>query len=127
MKTKFLVDTSVFINFFRGEDDTELDLLIEEDRVILSQIVLLEIIEGLTKVEAKKVFNLLEGLEVLEDFPPAVACQELLAKAKNLGLKGGISDLLILTDCYVNNIKLYSLDIKLTRLAKALKIPARTT
>jgi predicted nucleic acid-binding protein len=126
LKTKFLVDTSVFINFFRGEDDTELDLLIREDRVVVSQIVLLEIIKGVTKVEAKKVLNLLEGLEVFEDFPPAVACQELLAKAKHLGLQGGIPDLLILADCYVNQIKLYSLDIKLIRLAKALKIPVRT-
>ena len=125
MSSKFLVDTSVFINFFRGENDTELELLIREDRAILSQIVLLEIIKGVTKIEAPKVFNLLGGLEVLEDFPPAVACQELLVKAKDLGLQGGIPDLLILADCYVNQVKLYSCDMKLIRLAKALKVSVR--
>jgi len=119
---KILVDTSVFIDFFRGKYIKELELAIKEDRVVLSQIVLLELIKGIIKTEIKKVVSFLDGLEILPDFPPAVACQELLIKAKSLGLQGGIPDLLILSDCYVNQIQLLSSDLKLVRLARALKI-----
>jgi len=119
---KILVDTSVFIDFFRGKYIKELELAIKEDRVVLSQIVLFELIKGIIKTEIKKVVSFLDGLEILPDFPPAVACQELLIKAKSLGLQGGIPDLLILSDCYVNQIQLLSSDLKLVRLARALKI-----
>ena len=122
MSGKILVDTSVFIDFFRGKYIKELELAIKEDRVVLSQIVLLELIKGIIKTEIKKVVSFLDGLEILPDFPPAVACQELLIKAKSLGLQGGIPDLLILSDCYVNQIQLLSSDLKLVRLARALKI-----
>ena len=122
MSGKLLVDTSVFIDFFRGKDLKDLEIAIQEDRVVLSQIVFLELIKGITKTEVKKVANFLDGLEILPDFPPAIACQELLMKAKGLGLQGGIPDLLILSDCYVNQMKLLSSDLKLVRLAKALKI-----
>ena len=122
MSGKILVDTSVFIDFFRGKYIKELELAIKEDRVVLSQIVLLELIKGIIKTEIKKVVSFLDGLEILPDFPPAVACQELLIKAKGLGLQGGIPDLLILSDCYVNQIQLLSSDLKLVRLARALKI-----
>ena len=122
MSGKILVDTSVFIDFFRGKYIKELELAIKEDRVVLSQIVLLELIKGIIKTEIKKVVSFLDGLEILPDFPPAVACQELFIKAKGLGLQGGIPDLLILSDCYVNQIQLLSSDLKLVRLARALKI-----
>jgi predicted nucleic acid-binding protein len=122
-----LVDTSVFVDFFRGDTETDLESLIKEDRVLLSQVVRLEIIKGVTKGETKKISHLLEGLEVLPEFPPAIACNELLLKAKGLGLQGGIADLLILADCYVNQVSLYSNDLKLNRLSKALKIPIRVS
>ncbi|HEX5035999.1 MAG TPA: PIN domain-containing protein [bacterium] len=58
-----LVDTSVWIDFFRGQSFPELELALKEGRVVLSPIVLAELISGVhNKNEEKQLAEFLHEL-----------------------------------------------------------------
>ena len=120
--SSLLVDTSCFIAFLRGQDRETLPPLILSGHVVLSAVVKLELLAGVRKDEALILEELLSGLRELSDFPPIEHCQRLLTLARGRGLLGGIPDLMILADCERTNSKLLSVDRKLLKLAKELKI-----
>ncbi|CAG8796804.1 13354_t:CDS:2, partial [Racocetra fulgida] len=94
----FLVDTSVFIDFFRGAPSDAFKVLLSKNQIILSLTVKLEILRGTRKKDAHIVQDVLSGLRQLSAFPNATTCLSLLNKAKGTGLLGGIPDLLIMAD-----------------------------
>lgn len=117
-----VVDTSVFIDFFRGDPSETFKILLSNNQIILSHTVKLEILKGTRKRDEKIVETVLSGLREKDTFPDPNICLMLLNKAKGSGFLGGIPDLLILADAYETKSKLFTSDQKLYRVAKRLGI-----
>ncbi|MCI5064583.1 PIN domain-containing protein [bacterium] len=117
-----VVDTSVFIDYFRGEADDALSILILKNRVLLSPIVRLELLAGVRKKELNVVLDLCNALRPIEEFSSPSECETLLSRARGTGLFGGIPDLLILSDAVRHNAHLFSSDKKMNLLAKKLRV-----
>jgi tRNA(fMet)-specific endonuclease VapC len=109
-----LVDTSVWIDFFRnqqGRPGDLLDNLLEEDRVVLCGVVEMEIFQGLGSKEVREVqsvFRLIPYVDTnREDFIAAgTLWQNLRKKGKTLPS----TDCLIAELCIQYNLTLFSLD-----------------
>jgi hypothetical protein len=122
VKGGVVVDTSVFVRFFRGEPEEILPILIADNRVLLSPVVRLELLAGVRKQEFRTVENLLCGLRIIDTFPTPLEVERMLNKAKGCGLLGGIADLIILSDALRHGSALYTIDDKLKKLAKRLAV-----
>ena len=123
MNNLVLVDTSVFIEYLRGEADDSLAVLILNNKTLLSPIVKLELFAGVRKSELKVVQKLCGALRALDTFPDVIDCERLLTRAKGSGLFGGIPDLLILADVQRTKSVLFSYDSNMNKLATKLGIP----
>ena len=113
-----LVDTCIFVEFFRGKKDENLEFLIVNNQVLLSQIVYLEILRGVRKAEYKFINKTLQYLKLLPQFADSKVSRELLIKLKGKGLSLGIPDLLIIADSLTNKASLYTNDTELLAAAK---------
>ena len=108
---KVLVDSSVWIDFFRQKKSNELGRLLEEDLVCINDIILTELIPSLTRSNQKEI---IEGLFSLDRIPLSIDW-ELLRRYqfKNLsnGInKVGIPDLIIMQQVIQFKISLYTND-----------------
>lgn len=115
-----VVDTSVFIEYFRGKADDSLAVLTLNNQVLLSPVVRLELLVGLRRSETTVVERLLSALQVIESFPSPAECERLLRKARGTGLFGGIPDLFIIADTLRHQATLFTYDDKMKKLAKKL-------
>lgn len=115
-----VVDTSVFIDYFRGDADDSLAVLTLKNRVLLSPIVRLELMAGVRKKELPVVQKFCNALRQIESFPPPTDCEGLLHQARGSGYFGGISDLLIIADAIRHQALLLTYDSKMKKLAKKL-------
>ncbi len=115
-----LVDTSVFIDFFRGKPTTELERLLRQDLVALSTLVRLELIQGLRRNEAHALNRLLSGLrEVPIDRETWRLAEQILWDIKGEGLTLGIPDLLLAAQAQQTGFPVLSLDKVFQRLGVA--------
>lgn len=95
-KAVILVDTSVFIDFFRNDQAGDLEALVLNNQVALSEYVKLEIMSGLRSSEASHVNAALAGLiQNKHDSGIFETAQKMLKIIKPLGLTVGMIDLLI--------------------------------
>jgi len=106
-----LVDSSVWIDYFKNEENTLLDKLISEDLVVTNEVILMELIPALDLQNQKEVTESLENLEVV----PLSIDWMLIRKYQILNLKNGINkvgipDLLIIQQAIESNLTLYSFD-----------------
>lgn len=106
-----LVDSSVWIDYFRNGKNLTLDRLITEDLVVINDLILTELIPSLVNQNQKDVINSLEALETV----PLRIDWDLIRKYQILNLqeginKVGIPDLLILQQVIETNLTLYSFD-----------------
>jgi predicted nucleic acid-binding protein len=115
-----VVDTSVFVDYLRGDADDALAVLILKNRVLLSPVVRLELVAGVKKSALKTIERLCNALRVIENFPPPAECEQLLSRARGTGLFGGIPDLIIIADTLRHRASLFSYDEKMRRLGKKL-------
>ena len=115
-----VVDTSVFIEYFRGKADDSLAVLTLNNQVWLSPVVRLELLVGLRRSETTVVELLHSALQVIESFPSPDECERLLRKARGSGLFGGIPDLFIIADTLRHQATLFTYDDKMKKLAKKL-------
>lgn len=109
-----LVDTSVWIDFFRNEKGRTgdlLDTLLEEDRVLLCGVVEMEIFQGLRKKELQElqsVFELIPYIDITrEDF---IASGTLWQSLRKKGETIPSTDCLIAELCIRYKLALFSLD-----------------
>ncbi len=108
---KVLVDSSVWIDYFRNEGDSRLDDLITEDLVVTNDLILSELVPALT---IQKQFALIDSLESLERIPLQIDW-EIIRRHQVLNLKNGINkvgipDLILLQQTIENNLTLFTLD-----------------
>lgn len=107
-----LVDTSIWIEYFRGgENSAKLDFLIDENLIVINDLILAELIPFLKVRNQSKIIQLLYsiknlGLEINWNQIIEFQCTCL----KN-GLNGiGIPDLIIAQNAIQNHCEIYSLD-----------------
>lgn len=115
-----LVDSSVWIDYFRGKGDpSKLDLLIEENLVVVNDLVLAELIPALHMKRQKGIIAIMGEIAC----PPMKIDWDDLTQMQILCLchginKVGIPDLMIAQHAIQNHLELYSLDKHFALLAK---------
>ena len=107
-----LVDTSVWIDYFKsGDNSSKLDYLIKENLIVTNDIILSELLPLLIVRRQKSVISLLKKIK---NYPVEANWQEIIdfqvscLKSGSTGI--GIPDLLIAQNAIQNNSAIYSLD-----------------
>jgi len=121
----YIVDTSVFVEFFRGKANPSFETLIRENRVVLSNFVRLELFLGARKAESEKLDRALSGLIVLKpDQRLFVAAEKILSAVRPKGVTLGAVDLLIAAESHLSGFPVYSFDKSFRSIASTKLIAA---
>ena len=107
-----LVDTSVWVNYFRsGRDSGKLDFLIDENLIVINDLILAELVPFLEIRNQRKLLRLLRHIYKLPlniDWDQLIEFQiKCLRKGVN---RIGISDLMVAQNAKQNLCEIYSLD-----------------
>jgi hypothetical protein len=107
-----LVDTSVWVKYFRsGNNSEKLDFLIDENLIVTNDLILAELIPFLKVRKQKKLTNLLLNINRLSLSINWGQIIEYQYKCLKNGLNGvGIPDLIIAQNAKQNNCEIYSPD-----------------
>ena len=121
---KVLVDTSVWIDYFRGADNSKnLDFLIDENLITTNEIVLAELVPYLKIKKQTKVVKLLHEVNKV---PLDIRWEEIIefqVKCLKDGANGvRIPDLIIAQNSKQNNCRVYSLANHFRLLNEVLKV-----
>ena len=119
-----LVDTSIWIDYFRGDGDSDkLDLLIDENLVVTNEVILAELLPYLKIKKQRKVIELLHEINKT---PLDINWEEIVdfqTKCLKSGANGvGIPDLMIAQNARQNGSEIYSLDKHFRVLSQVLGI-----
>ncbi|NKB68113.1 MAG: PIN domain-containing protein [Candidatus Latescibacteria bacterium] len=107
-----LVDSSIWIDYFRGNDQTgTVDLLIDENLVFTNDLILAELVPAL---QVRRQRSLVALLHQIKRSPLAIDWQEIIAMQTTClrnGVNGvGIPDLIIAQNAIQNGLNLLSVD-----------------
>ena len=107
-----LVDTSVWIEYFRkGNNFERLDLLIDENLIVINDLILAELIPFLKIRKQNKIIKLLNNINKLHLNIKWDEIIEYQFKCLKNGLNGiGIPDLIIAQNALQNNCEIYTID-----------------
>ncbi len=119
-----LVDTSIWIDYFKGGNNSkDLDYLIDENLIVTNDVILAELVPYLKIKKQTKVIMLLHEINKV---PLSIHWEELIeyqVKCLKGGANGvGIPDLVIAQNAKQNSCKIYSLDKHFRLLNQMLKI-----
>jgi predicted nucleic acid-binding protein len=119
-----LVDTSVWIEYFRNENNFEkLDLLIDENLIVINDLILAELIPFLKIRKQYKIIKLLNNINKL---PIKINWDEIIEyqfKCLKNGPNGiGIPDLIIAQNALQNSCEIYTIDNHFSLLKNIIKI-----
>lgn len=119
-----LVDTSIWIDYFRGGDSSkDMDSLIDENVIVTNDIILAELIPYLNIKKQTKVVKLLHEVNLV---PLNIYWEEIIefqVKCLKSGANGvGIPDLIIAQNAKQNSCMVYSLDKHFRLLNQVLKV-----
>jgi len=118
--SQILVDSSVWISFFKGSIDQDpFFTLIDTNQLCINDLILSEIVPSLL---FKKEHKLIEILHQIERSPLNIDWNGIIVfQARNLA-KGinrvGVPDLIIMQNAIQNNLKLHSLDSHFKQMSK---------
>ncbi len=121
---EILVDTSIWIDYFRGADNSSsMDALLDENILVTNEIILAELIPYL---KIRKQAEIIKLLYEINQIPLRIDWEEIIGfqvKCLKSGANGvGIPDLIIAQNAKENNCKIYSLDKHFQLLNKVLKV-----
>ncbi len=107
-----LVDTSIWIEYFRSGDHSErLDFLIDENIIVINDLILAELVPSLKVRNQQKVVGLIYNINKL---PLSINWNQIIEfqfKCLKNGLNGiGIPDLILAQNSKQNRCEIYSLD-----------------
>jgi len=119
-----LVDTSIWIDYFKGGDDsTDLSALIDENLIVTNDIILAELVPYL---RIKKQVAVVKLLQEINRLPMQINWDEIVefqVRCLKAGANGvGIPDLIIAQNAKANNCKIYSLDKHFRLLKQVIKV-----
>ena len=119
-----LVDSSVWIEYFRnGNDFDKLDFLIDENLVLTNDLILSELTPYLRIRKQRKIIDLLHCINRLSLNINWDQLSEYQYKCLKTGLNGvGIPDLIIAQNAKQNNCQIYSLDKHFKALEKIINL-----
>lgn len=119
-----LVDTSVWIDYFRGGNkSSELDSLIDENLLVTNEIILAELIPYLKLKKQIKIIKLLHEINRVPlqiDWDDIIESQLKCLKSGSNGI--GITDLIIAQNAKTNNCRIFSLDKHFLVLSQVIKV-----
>ena len=106
-----LVDSSVWIEYFRGSDNALLESLIKEDLVVINDVILTDLEPALLHSAQKNIIQSLTALPVI----PLDIDWKIIRKYQHINLQNGINkvgipDLIIMQQVVINKLTLFSLD-----------------
>lgn len=109
---RVLVDSSVWIDYFRGSDHSSaMDYLIDENLIVINDIILAELVPFLKLRKQQKIVKLLGKIEKL---PLRIKWDEIIQfqlDCLQSGMNGvGLPDLLIAQNAKQNGCKVYASD-----------------
>lgn len=117
---KILVDTSVWVDYFRsGKNSTQLDLYIDQNIICVNDLILAELIPYLKIKKQKRLIKLLYEITNIQlniNWQKIIEYQTVCVQ--NGINKTGIPDLLILDNIIQNDLVLYTLDKHFTLIRK---------
>lgn len=107
-----LVDTSIWIEYFRtGNNSEKLDFLIDENLIVINDLILAELVPSLRVRNQRKIISLLHNINKLELSISWDQIIEFQLKCLKNGLNGiGIPDLIVAQNAKQNQCTIYSLD-----------------
>ena len=107
-----LVDTSIWIEYFRSGNNAEkLDFLIDENLVVINDLILAELVPSLKVRNQQKIVTLLYDINKLNLSINWGQIIEFQFECLKNGLNGiGIPDLLVAQNAKQNRCEIYSLD-----------------
>ncbi len=107
-----LVDTSMWIEYFRsGSNSEKLDFLIDENLIVINDLILAELVPSLKVRNQRKIVKLLYDIKKLELSINWDQIIEFQFKCLKNGLNGiGIPDLIVAQNTKQNRCEIYSLD-----------------
>jgi len=107
-----LVDTSIWIEYFRtGSNSEKLDFLIDENLIVINDLILAELVPSLRARYQRKIVKLLHNISKLELSINWDQIIEFQFKCLKNGLNGiGIPDLIVAQNAKQNHCEIYSLD-----------------
>ena len=109
--SKVLVDSSVWINYFRYGGNPLLDIMINEDLICCNELILTELAPSLIHQNKK---NILESLGAIENIPLKIDWANIrkyqLLNLQNGINKVGIPDLIILQQVIQKKLALFAFD-----------------
>jgi len=119
-----LVDTSIWIDYFRGgHHSTDIDKLIDDNVIVINDIILAELVPLLKVKKQTKVINLLREISCK---PLRINWEDIILLQEDCLNKGinkvGIPDLIIAQNAIQNNYKLYTLDKHFSLLQQVIDI-----
>ena len=119
-----LVDTSIWIDYFRGGNNSkDIDFLIDENIIVTNEIILAELIPYLKIKKQLKVINLLHEVNRLSLNIHWEEIIEFQVKCLKGGTNGvGIPDLIIAQNAKQNSCEIYSLDKHFRLLNQVIKV-----
>ncbi|MCK4766170.1 MAG: PIN domain-containing protein [Candidatus Aminicenantes bacterium] len=114
-KNKYLIDTSIWVEFFRGKSPAIKKRVLEllaADRIVINGVVISELLMGSRgKKETGFVEEKLSRLDYLESDREFFAlCGELGGKIRKSGVKMPLSDIMIAAHAKINNVVIFTLD-----------------
>jgi predicted nucleic acid-binding protein len=107
-----LVDTSIWIEYFKGNEETKyIDSWIETNQICINDLILAELVPSL---KVRKEYELIDLLESLVIMPIEINWKEII-EYQEINLKNGINrvgipDLIITQNVIQNNVFLCTLD-----------------
>jgi hypothetical protein len=107
-----LVDTSIWIEYFRtGNNSEKLDFLIDENLIVINDLILAELVPSLRVRNQRRIVKLLNNINKLELSINWDQLIEFQFKCLKNGLNGiGIPDLIVAQNAKQNHCEIYSLD-----------------
>lgn len=116
---RVLVDTSVFIDFLRGQPARNFEQLLHSNCVLLCPYVRLELIQGVRQSETPLLMRLLGGIPQVPHRPEILGLAEsLILSLKGSGLNVGLVDVLIAAQAMYVRASILSSDRVFQKLSK---------
>ena len=119
-----LVDSSVWIDYFRGGGNSEkLDLLIDENILVINDLILAELVPFLKMKNQRKLISILRSVNKIDLNIAWNQIVDFQHKCLKKGINGiGIPDLIIAQNALQNRCEIYSLDQHFELMKKPLKL-----
>ena len=119
-----LIDTSIWINYFRGTGDNEIvDLLIEEDLVVTNDLILTELLPPLHINNQNPIIKLLNEVKKYPIFINWENIKQMQIACLRNGFNGiGIPDLVIAQNATQNHLSLFSSDKHFNLISKLIPL-----